>query len=693
MFSDNCGVHGAYIVFVWMLGVVSSEPSPIATLQHVANISHGIGGTSLSEFGSSNFSPRMDFEQWKPLTGRGDPLRNDPTYDYEPPVLERVHYWADESRLERERYPERKSEVLMLGVSSRKPSVAPRTPQLPPKRQHRPPPPPPPPPHSPKYEDYTYRYSEYYPMTILVPPPPPPPGHQPSLFIMPEEKIPVPFSLPKQADVPIPFNRATTVTPEHLSSFAVQEANLIYQASTTSQNWFRDFNQTKVLQNSPITSDYAGWGPTTPLDDNNIVNDTHNLIFNDHTIEISEPYLFYKPFLSESPPPLITSGQPLVTAFVPTASPPVEPTTSSTEVTWPSNELSFDSTTEIQNTYETTTHSHETTNKFVTTTTLSPKSEQMVIDMLGPMMSMPLAADPERSEDNLYAHASENIQFFKEQTTEDIRKLELMQNIQPPPSTKFPKSSTEVERQPFHVNPHVLNNSLHAKKFVNTHDPYLHMRFTTPMTSTTQASSSQESKFSTEVPTVPMYLIIQGHSKVKTYSSKAENSVNDPSLNDLTKHKITSEVKHLHPLKEKHAKKLEKVDTTRKDRARDLKTLIDNGLGSIEIQEADIGIKYDVSDGSKVPIEVYKKGIVDNDENNYNSKEKRNKRQVEFDDLLPFNDDSTEKYVYVFSKGQNFKRAGITELTIQAVDNAMTAKINDFEGDDKDVDKHGNEDR
>lgn len=84
---------------------------------------------------SSIFSPRMDFEQWKPLTGRGDPLRNDPTYDYEPPVLDRVHYWADEPRPEREHRPERKSEVLMLGVSSRKPSIIPRQP---PKRHHRP---------------------------------------------------------------------------------------------------------------------------------------------------------------------------------------------------------------------------------------------------------------------------------------------------------------------------------------------------------------------------------------------------------------------------------------------------------------------------------------------------------------------------------------------------------------------------
>ncbi|XP_071454542.1 proteoglycan 4 [Hetaerina americana] len=42
------------------------------------------------------FSPRLEYDEWTPL-GRGDPLKNDPTYDYVPPVLERVHYWMDPS--------------------------------------------------------------------------------------------------------------------------------------------------------------------------------------------------------------------------------------------------------------------------------------------------------------------------------------------------------------------------------------------------------------------------------------------------------------------------------------------------------------------------------------------------------------------------------------------------------------------
>lgn len=43
------------------------------------------------------YSPRLDYNNiWTPM-GHGDPLKKDPTYDYSPPVLERVRYWADTS--------------------------------------------------------------------------------------------------------------------------------------------------------------------------------------------------------------------------------------------------------------------------------------------------------------------------------------------------------------------------------------------------------------------------------------------------------------------------------------------------------------------------------------------------------------------------------------------------------------------
>ncbi|XP_008551009.1 uncharacterized protein LOC103573628 [Microplitis demolitor] len=64
------------------------------------------------------FSPRMDYDEWTPL-GRGDPLKNDPTFDYVPPVLDRVQYWLDtQSSTE----ASSKRDILILGVTAKKTS-------------------------------------------------------------------------------------------------------------------------------------------------------------------------------------------------------------------------------------------------------------------------------------------------------------------------------------------------------------------------------------------------------------------------------------------------------------------------------------------------------------------------------------------------------------------------------------------
>lgn len=633
----------------------------------------------------------MDFEQWKPLTGRGDPLRNDPTYDYEPPVLERVHYWVDDTRLEHEHYPERKSEVLMLGVSSRKPSVAPRQP-LPPRRHHRPAPP--------KYEDYSYKLSDHYPMTILVPPPPPPPGHKPSLYLLTDEKQPSTNPEIKITEPP-KIIRETTSSPEHLTSlYALQEANLIYQSSTTSQNWILDLNQTKSLPNNAVSSDYAGWGPTTPLDD--VANDTHNLISNDHLEFSNHPYSFYKPMLSEAPPPPKNTPNPLMLpTFVPTALPPLpsaQPNTVSiTKVTWPPERTTTETYTESQDYNEETTTEKNFINTFHSIQSSShsrPIPEKTIFDMLNPMMSMPLVNGPERLEDNLYAHASENQQVYKEHPTEDSKQLETMQTMQPPPVTET-ESTTTSHKQPFHVNSLFHNNFLHKKPSLHTHDPYLHMRFTTPMpTIASSVDSIENTKSTTEGATVPMYLIIQGHSKVKTYGSKPKvTDDNDTINNEIPKPNETNEVKHLHPIKDKYSQKIEKKESIRRSRAQNLKSLINEGHGSIEILETDVGIKYDVSDGSNVPVEIYRKGIVDNDENDYTSSKKtikrnnRAKRQIGLEDLIPFDEDTIEKYVFDFLKGRQ-NETGITGWIAQAVTgNAANAVIGDLDDDDEEEDR------
>ncbi|XP_032515438.2 uncharacterized protein LOC116768743 [Danaus plexippus] len=625
------------IAFVSTCLEILATPEPNTSLfKQTPNASYN-DKTDLSSI-ASIFSPRMDFDQWKPLTGRGDPLRNDPTYDYEPPVLERVHYWADDSRSEREKYPERKSEVLVLGVSSRKPSVASRPPvPTPSRRLTRPPG------FSNKYEDYTYKFGEHYPMTILVPPPPPPAGQKPPLFILNDDKFALPTFPPKPTDS-TQIIRDTTTTPELITSYAFQEANLIYQESTLKQqNWFNSVNKTTSLPNNTVSSDYAGWGPTTPFDD---VNDSHNIIsYNDHhNIEFTkEPLAYYKPMFSQAPPLPETTEKTITSpAFLPTVLPPLS-TNSDVNEDWPSVETTQETSTETQHYYRETTTEKATTPSFHPTPA-PVKSQSSIINMLGSMISMPMVTDPDRPEDHLYAHASNTVQIFKEHTTEEAD-LEKMQTMQPPPPIKHSETVTETPRQPFHINPHILNNFIHEKATGHTNDPYLHMRFTTPPPTVTEAQ------------TIPTYLIIQGHSKVKTYGSKPK-PLSGAGNNEIQKPNETNEVKHLHPIKDKYSKKTEKIDPSRESRAINLKSLVDNGLGSIEIQEADVGIKYDVSDGSKVPIEIYRKGIVDSDENDYSHKHKlstneRTKRHINIENILSI-EDSLEDDVYdLFSNKKN----------------------------------------
>lgn len=57
--------------------------------------------------------PKVEYNgQWTPV-GRGDPLK-DPTFDYMPPVLDRVKYWVDGTS------NKNKNDILLLGVPSKK---------------------------------------------------------------------------------------------------------------------------------------------------------------------------------------------------------------------------------------------------------------------------------------------------------------------------------------------------------------------------------------------------------------------------------------------------------------------------------------------------------------------------------------------------------------------------------------------
>lgn len=52
----------------------------------------------LSFAGRALFNPRVEYNnQWLPVGGHSDPLKNDPTFDYVPPTLGSVRYWSEEN--------------------------------------------------------------------------------------------------------------------------------------------------------------------------------------------------------------------------------------------------------------------------------------------------------------------------------------------------------------------------------------------------------------------------------------------------------------------------------------------------------------------------------------------------------------------------------------------------------------------
>uniref|UniRef100_A0A336LB21 CSON007234 protein n=1 Tax=Culicoides sonorensis TaxID=179676 RepID=A0A336LB21_CULSO len=61
--------------------------------------------------GRAIYSPQLEYTEWVPL-GRGDPLKNDPTYDYSPPKIDFVKYWADGTGHKEKG----KTDILLLGV-------------------------------------------------------------------------------------------------------------------------------------------------------------------------------------------------------------------------------------------------------------------------------------------------------------------------------------------------------------------------------------------------------------------------------------------------------------------------------------------------------------------------------------------------------------------------------------------------
>ncbi|XP_049278732.1 uncharacterized protein LOC125761555 [Anopheles funestus] len=101
-------------------------------------------------------SPRLEYNEWLPV-GRGDPLKNDPTYDYSPPVLDRVRYWSDGAKDKTSG-----NDILLLGVPSKKTiGVTKEWNSLPVRRNY----------YSAAHQHHAVAGPNQLPHTVLMPPP------------------------------------------------------------------------------------------------------------------------------------------------------------------------------------------------------------------------------------------------------------------------------------------------------------------------------------------------------------------------------------------------------------------------------------------------------------------------------------------------------------------------------------------
>lgn len=526
----------------------------------------------------------MDYEQWKPL-GRGDPLKNDPTYDYVPPVLERVHYWIDPAL--RKPDPEimgenshQKTEILVLGVTSKKPSGSPSItdrrdnydPFLKfvegPKFNR---------PHytlpasyypSPFYSNknklperpgFSSKGEQRVPYTMLVPPP----VHKKSESSQ--------FQKPHHDVTPIATTLSTAVPFGHSTpGVVVQQSNLVYHSSSLSHHDWKDKNHhhfaTQAESSSRVT-----WKTPTP---NKTREDSDNV----------SNFVTISPILSH----VMHKG----------------------EVT--------DDTMDIASTY---------VNIGKPEAQVHPPAGVDISTVQIPSPSMTIRQPPVIIPPHLMmAHKM------------PMHPIQTMQTMQPPP-VSMPADSTlgnfmsavqtllQKEVTPSEMFPATNNIDEYTASEIRL-TPTAVPATTSATTTTTTTKLTTDPLFKhykqPEAPLRgPMYLIIQGHSKVKTYGpSKQMNGVPIQETNEVLTADEYSNVKHLHTYK----KEISQDRQQRESRSGNLQTLthvVQTGLGAInfdvdenrrkdsDVRETELEVKYDVGPRREATSEKYYKGIVE----------------------------------------------------------------------------------
>lgn len=570
------------------------------------------------------FSPRMDYEQWTPL-GRGDPLKNDPTYDYVPPVLERVHYWIEPS-LRKPDPPmpgdKQKTEILLLGVSSKKPSTG-GTSVADSRRD--------------TYEPFlkfvdgpifqssyqriarpnfsTYFPTSFYsskskpdknmylskgeqrvPYTMLVPPPPPKKAVE-SIHSM---QKPVPTYSKPMLNITTQKSmiNETSTTP---SSVTVQESNLIYQSSSLGglSNWNdgkNDFAEpsSQVTWKTPLKNDTdIAMSLNIKLSPEKFLNFHLN-----NTRSQNNLTLLYNVSSSDSSREDIDSSGIMYKGQVSDGDMDI----ASTYVNIGKAEAQMDSSSGFG----------------ISSVSIEPPQI---------MVRQP----------PVIINARPSSIISKPMSPLTMHTLQTMQTMQPPPVSKPLESKYTSSNSLFSVLRKEITKQFipTTTKFIPTPLPEIIIQTTTVPTvpSSTTAALTTDPLFKhykqpSEPLKGPMYLIIQGHSKVKTYGpSKQIHGINVQETNEILtsgeKNKYT--VKHLHNFKKETNVDEQHVREGRSSNLQSLKHVVKTGLGAInfndfennnrrndnDVQETELSVSYDVSSRKDTSNQKYHKGIVE----------------------------------------------------------------------------------
>lgn len=545
------------------------------------------------------FSPRMDYEQWKPL-GRGDPLKNDPTYDYVPPVLDRVHYWIDPaSRKPDAPNPDmQKTEILVLGVSSKKPSTSFSSnadnrkdvfdsfmkfvegPNFSYQKIQRPQ-------YSisqPYYPGgfYKNKPEQKEPYTMLVPPP------------MPSSMQEINFQQPQISST----STTTPIPSSSQSSVSVEEANLVYQSSSSATADWKGSNTYATIAES---SSQVTW--RTPQQQNQS-NNTQKSNQQLPTIRAPDNFKETSSFMNVVMKPVIKlqNIKNMEADIIVSPEAPMH----KGQVT--------DDILDISSTYVSISKPDA---QMHSATGLGMDLQQLVskppLKLPGMMNSPMMMANPITPGHQLFRKPTKKFEI-----PITLQTMQTMQTMLPPPSTQF------IQKKP-------LLHSLLKKEATPATTTNI------PPTTTSTSSLTTDPLFKhykqpAEPLRGPLYLIIQGHSKVKTYGpSKQINGISVQETNEIPTfddRQTEYPVKHLHELMKENREQWdrEKRDS-RSGRLQTLKHVLVTGLGAIDfsgeemanrrsddIKETEFVVKYDVSSGEDVTSEVYHKGIVESDD-------------------------------------------------------------------------------